>query len=306
MRYSLLVPCYNARKYIDGFIDNINQLKQSFDEVLFYDDASTDDTVQLLLSKGLRVIEGETNKGPGYARNKLVENTICDWFHFHDIDDRLRPDYLTKVARLAERGEADVILCNVNWYDSQSEKLVLSWEYSDTLINDNAVVYTIAHPIGGINGLYRKSKFIETGGFNTGIRIWEDADLHVKLAGKNARFNVIEEDLSYSLRYPESASADQRTGWNIRAGLLQEYYETFKDQTIRAEIGKQAQVVASKFILLQQYAHAKKMLQLSELCKVKVPYNQSKLWGIIKMVTPSSFRIRLRIMQLKVAFNKTI
>ena len=303
--HSLLVPCYNAHAYIDDFLSAVGKLHKAFDQVLFYDDASTDDTYQILKGKGCTVIKGDINSGPGYARNRLAHKATGQYLHFHDIDDGLNPDYLVKTAGIAETGQFDVVLCNVNWYDAKTKALALSWVYSNTGINQNAVTYAISHPIGGINGLYRKSKFMQTGGFNTDIRIWEDADLHVKLAAQKARFYIIEEVLSYSFRYPTSASTDQSLSWLTRLSLLQNYFEIFADEAIRMETGKQAQVAAGNLIIYRQFAAAKKAFQLSELCKVKVPYNNSKIWGYIKWGTPPSLRISLRLLQLKLAFRKS-
>lgn len=300
-----MVPCYNAENYIEPFFDNISKLNTTFDEIIFYDDASTDNTYQLLILKGCHVIKGEVNCGPGYARNKLAETTTCEWFHFHDIDDGLDPDYLTQTAAIAQLGKADVVLCNVDWYDAYSRKIMLRWEYSNAQINQHPITYTIAHPIGGINGLYRKSKFMETGGFNTQIRIWEDADLHVRLATHEAAFYIIEEVLSYSWRYGQSASTDQNLGWLIRLNLLQEYATFLKDRSCRNEIGKQAQLTASVLILSKQYDAAKKAFHLSEKCKIKVPDNNSAIWQVLKTVLPKALRIELRLLQLKLAFNKS-
>lgn len=305
IKFALLVPCYNAAEYIDPFLDNLSKLDTPFDEIIFYDDASIDNTYQLLKSKGCNVIKGNENRGPGYARNKLAETCTSSWFHFHDIDDELSPDYLTKTSAIARSGEVDVVLCNINWYDAHSREVVIRWEYSNAQINQYPVTYTISHPIGGINGLYRKSKFLETGGFNTDIRIWEDADLHIKLAAKGAIFHIIEEVLSYSLRYEQSASTNQDQGWLTRLSLLQEYAVLFKDYTIRKEIGKQAQVTAGKLILSHKYDAAKQAFQLSEACKVKVPENNSRVWKVIKAILPASIRIELRLLQLKSAFSKS-
>lgn len=306
IRYALLVPCYNAEQYIDQFIENISALKKAFDEVIFYDDASTDDTFEKIKSKGFNILKGEVNKGPGCARNALANESTCEWFHFHDVDDGLDPFYLNKVANIVEtKKNIDVVLCNVNWYEAKTKSLLFSWEYSNELINKNAVAYTISNPIGGINGLYRKEKFIETNGFNTNIRIWEDADLHVKLASNNASFYVVEEVLSYSLRYPNTASEDQNLGWITRLNLLTEYYKFFSTEPERKAIGIQAQKVASTFIISGNLLKAKQALQLSEQCGVKVPNNNSKLWKLIKMILPASGRVNIRLLQLKLAFRKS-
>ncbi|WP_184544976.1 glycosyltransferase family 2 protein [Mucilaginibacter sp. FT3.2] len=303
--YSLLVPCFNSEQFIDGFLANIGKLNKPFNEVLFYDDASTDNTVNLLTARGCTVIKGAINKGPGFARNALAAAAQGEWLHFHDIDDLLDPDYLAKVAAIAQTGNYDIVLCNVDWYNTDQKKIVLSWKYSNELIKQNPVAYTIGHPIGGINGLYRKEKFTASGGFDISLRIWEDADLHVKLAGNGARFYVIEEVLSISIRYPNSASANQTAGWLTRLGLLTSYQKLFVDAMARIIIGKQAQLTASTLIMAKQFDAAKSALELSELCGLQVPDNSNSVWALLRVLLPASLRIKLRLAQLKIAFKKS-
>ena len=305
MSYAILVPCYNAEQYIDGFLENLAQQILPFDEVVFYDDASIDSTYNHLIAKGCNVIKGDKNRGPGYARNQLAANCKSQWMHFHDIDDELEPDYLAKTSAIVEsHSSVDVVLCNVEWHDAASRQVLLSWTYSNSEINENAVAYTIAHPIGGINGLYRKSKFVEAGGFSTEIRIWEDADLHVKLAEGKAKFYVIEEVLCRSLRYNNSASANQHHGWLTRLDLLTTYAKSFKERAEQIEIGRQANLAASNFILLGDASAATRAFRLSESCGVQVPDNKSTLWHILKAVLPAGIRIPLRVFQLRTAFRK--
>lgn len=305
MSYAILVPCYNAEQYIEGFLENLSRQILPFDEVIFYDDASTDDTYNSLISNGCNVIKGDKNKGPGYARNQLATNCKSQWMHFHDIDDELEPDYLAKTSAIAEsQPSVDVVLCNVDWHDAASRQVLFSWRYSHAAINENTIAYAIAHPIGGINGLYRKSKFIEAGGFTTEIRIWEDADLHVKLAESKARFYIIEEVLCRALRYSNSASANQHNGWLTRLDLLTSYAKRFNGRKEQIEVGRQANLAASSFVLLGDPSAAARALGLSESCGVTVPDTQSTPWRILKAVLPAGIRIPLRVFQLRTAFRK--
>src|ERR1700733_3696119 len=112
-RVALLVPCYNAAPYIGDFIANMQRQTRSFDEVLFYDDASTDNTVELLVNQSLgRAILGKKNAGPSIGRNILLRESTSDLIHFHDVDDWLEPSFLDR-SLAALTPETDAVICNI-------------------------------------------------------------------------------------------------------------------------------------------------------------------------------------------------
>jgi len=161
MKYALLVPCYNAAAYIDKFLENVASLTVKFDEVIFYDDGSTDKTAQLLLAKQLNVIQGEVNKGPGYARNKLAESASSPYIHFHDIDDEFNPEFLQLVKRRMALGQNEVVLGNADWLDASTRELVIKWRYNEAEIQNGPLTYFISHPLGIINTVYRRDFFLK-------------------------------------------------------------------------------------------------------------------------------------------------
>lgn len=95
-RIALLVPCYNAAAHVAPFLASLEALSPGFDEVLFLDDGSSDDTADRLEAAGRRVIRCTENGGAAVARNLLWRQTRCDHVHFHDVDDPFsRPDVLS-------------------------------------------------------------------------------------------------------------------------------------------------------------------------------------------------------------------
>lgn len=302
--FALLVPCFNAEKHIDVFLKNLQSQEKQFDEVIFYDDASTDNTASLLRQSGYKVISGSENGGPSVARNRLALESTSTWIHFHDIDDLLDNTYLKKVSIEAVTRHIDVVLCNVDWFDSKRENCVISWKYSNELIHLDPLAYTIENPIGGINGMYRKTLFQKIGGFDENLRQWEDADLHVRLAWNNCRFFVVEEVLAYAIRHSNSLSLNQKDAWLTRAFLLKRYFKNFKSLPTQLVIGKEAQRAASQLILYHEFESSTQMLLLSEACGVSVPNSNRIIWRLIKAIIPYKLRINLRIIQLRLAFGK--
>lgn len=299
-RYALLVPCFNAAKYIESFLENISSLNLKFDEVLFYDDASKDNTLEILNSHNCKIIEGKLNKGPAYARNQLAKATFCNWFHFHDVDDFLDHDYLNKVARANLLEINDVILCNVDWLNSERTKTVMKWHYKNSELNKNPIEYTLKNPIGGINGLYRKSTFLKINGFDENLQVWEDSDLHIMLALNGAKFHVIEEVLSFSIRREHSQSFNQSEGWKYRLLCLKKYFALF-DNTHYETLGREAEKLLTIFIKNKQSNHLKQALDLIFDCGIKAP--NSKIFKKISLILPYKFMWWIRLIHLKIVFN---
>jgi glycosyltransferase involved in cell wall biosynthesis len=238
---SLLIPCYNAEKYISIFLEHLKELSVDFDEIIFYDDYSSDNTVKLLHDSGHKVIRGNVNEGPGFARNRLAEEAKYDYIHFHDIDDKFNPEFLPIVSRLLEQSDSDVIVGSAHWIDSKTEEIIIKWEYDQASIEKDSIGYFLSNPLGIINTIYKKTLFAKSGGFDEQLRCWEDADLHVKLAISGAKFSVTKEVLAYSLRHNNGISQDQNWCNECRLEFLKKYLNQLPphyESVILSQLGK--------------------------------------------------------------------
>ena len=84
------VSVYNKAYALPRTLPNILQVARASQELLFYDDASTDASVEILTqtvgSLG-RILRGEINGGHAYAVNRLVEAAQSEVVVFQDADD---------------------------------------------------------------------------------------------------------------------------------------------------------------------------------------------------------------------------
>lgn len=120
---SIIVPCYNASKYITGCIESI--LTQKGDhafEVIAVDDGSTDDTGALLDSvaaqdERLRVVH-QANRGFSGARNIGISLARGGLFLFVDSDDELEPEALDVLMAAYAEGKCDFVTAS---YSEMSE-----------------------------------------------------------------------------------------------------------------------------------------------------------------------------------------
>jgi glycosyltransferase involved in cell wall biosynthesis len=188
---SLLVPCFNAASYISDFIKNMSRQTRPFDEVLFYDDASTDGTVELLRQQNFgRVIYGKLNQGPSVGRNILLRESTGQLIHFHDVDDWLEPTFLEETIQ-ALSDEWDAVITNIRVIDRDTSKTRHIHDYSELIDNTDTTEFFLTHCCYPINGLYRRRVLEKIGGFRESLSRDEDPDLHIRLAHSGARIHSL-------------------------------------------------------------------------------------------------------------------
>jgi len=115
---SVIMPTYNASKYVADSIESIlNQTYQNL-ELLITDDCSDDETRTILKEFSqkdprVKVKYLKENCGPAVARNKSIERAKGRYIAFCDCDDRWMPDKLEK--QIAHMTRKDCALCSSSY-----------------------------------------------------------------------------------------------------------------------------------------------------------------------------------------------
>lgn len=123
---SVIVPAYNAEKYILNLIDSIlAQTMQDF-ELLIIDDGSTDQTPVLCqdaAQKDKRIIViTQDNGGPSAARNNGLEKARGRYVTFADADDICGTQWLEKMRSALESHQCEMAMCN--WVEMQEGNII--------------------------------------------------------------------------------------------------------------------------------------------------------------------------------------
>jgi glycosyltransferase involved in cell wall biosynthesis len=113
-KISVVIPVYNAEKYLDRCIKSI--LKQTYSnwELIAVDDGSADNSLSILKhyakqNHQINVLHQE-NKGAGLARNLGIERITGDYLVFIDADDYVEADYF----QLLSCHDEDIVFIDVN------------------------------------------------------------------------------------------------------------------------------------------------------------------------------------------------
>lgn len=100
MKYSVIIPCYNASNTVVAALDSLVEQRREDFEVILIDDASEDvevtaDAVARYADKlDVRLIRNERNMNGAYSRNVGIQAARGQYVAFLDADDTWSPDRL--------------------------------------------------------------------------------------------------------------------------------------------------------------------------------------------------------------------
>lgn len=114
-KVSIIIPVYNAKKYIGRSLTSIcSQTHQNL-EVILIDDGSTDGSLKICQSWAKQderiFVYHQENAGVSEARNKGLELATGDYIMFVDADDWIMKDMVQTLYELAVKHQADVSTC---------------------------------------------------------------------------------------------------------------------------------------------------------------------------------------------------
>ena len=163
---SVIVPVYNAEKYLKTCLDSlISQTYTNF-EVLCVDDGSTDHSLNILRfyeKKDNRIkVFTQENAGPAAARNKALQYATGDYISFVDADDYLLENAFKILVEVAgEKENWDLIIFGGNVIgeknDYIADKLTTSFKtYINNKVDEVVFKEKAARPFLWLHFIKRK------------------------------------------------------------------------------------------------------------------------------------------------------
>ena len=177
---SVIVPVYNAEKFLRRCIDSILAQTLECFELLLIDDGSTDSSGLIcdeyaILDKRVRVFHKE-NGGVSSARNLALDNALGEWVTFIDSDDYVSSTYIQDLYSQINDNIELVISFSVSVFRNKYSRMT----YGDNLIDQQNfellfTEYDLDWRTSPWAKLYKKS-IIEFNNlrFNTALPIAED------------------------------------------------------------------------------------------------------------------------------------
>ena len=192
MKLSIIVPVYNAEKYIRECLDSlVNQTIDDY-ELILVNDGSKDSSLSILSDyqarypELIRILDID-NGGQGRARNLALNIVKGDYVGFVDSDDYVSKEMFKKMLSLAEKENADITVCDAYRF-TETKKAYMPAR----LLNDSFVLSSA----GAVWNKIFKRELISDCRFPE--RLWyEDLAFSAILLLKSTKTVFIEEPLYY-------------------------------------------------------------------------------------------------------------
>ena len=104
---SIIMNCYNGQRFLKEAIDSVYQQDYHNWEIIFWDNASDDDSAKVAKSydKKLKYFLAPSNTSLGEARNIAIRKASGKYVAFLDCDDKYFPEKLTRQVNMMENNQ---------------------------------------------------------------------------------------------------------------------------------------------------------------------------------------------------------
>ena len=187
MKVSIVIPIYNAAKYLEECISSALEQTYSDFEVIAVDDGSKDDSLKILnrYSDKLKIIS-KKNGGTASALNAGITAMSGEWFKWLSADDILKKNaievLINEINKLGSKSKNCIFYSHYDVIDESGTIVdeVIESNYNN-LTNFEQNVILLDHFYGnGTTSLIHKSIFAKSGLFDEKIKFKDDYEFWLR------------------------------------------------------------------------------------------------------------------------------
>ena len=268
---SVVVPVYNAEKYLVTCLDSLLKQSDQDIEIICINDGSSDDSANILnryvaQDTRLVLIENKRNMGAAYSRNEAIKKCRGKYVMFVDSDDFLSPDAIEKVISYCDFHNLDMCFYKFIIEANDKTKTVsdgISGEYSSVYSGEDLLEQFSKNReffLYMCSACYRRHFLQDNNLFITNLIIGEGGDFILRSLIKSRTAGVLNNRI-YHYRI-HNASVNNR-----------------EDAAIEALWGRFIQL-SNVFRILAERKESRQILSFLE-------YYQKKVAGGLKLLGPN-------------------
>lgn len=188
---SVIIPCFNAGKWIDEAIKSCLKQTHTSLEIIVIDDGSTDNSLEIIKSFGDKVTwESRSNQGGCSARNRGFALSKGDYIQYLDADDYILPEKIKTQLVCLKETEADVVYGDWRYHKHLPDGTSFldqinicgpKEDFLESLLLDAQWIAPMAF-------LFTREAVIRSGGWDERLKTGQDRDFFVSAALSGAKF----------------------------------------------------------------------------------------------------------------------
>lgn len=227
---SVIIPTYNRAQTIKKAIQSAQNQSYPVGEIIVVDDASSDETGQIVQSINddrIRYFFLKKNKGAAGARNIGVSQAQYNTIAFLDSDDAWHPDKLEKqMTYLISHKECRLIYSAYVRHYPSFDMVVPDIDTDRKLEGNILTELLVENTVSTQTILMTRELFVEVGGFDDSLRSLEDWDLVIRCA-KLGPLGFIPEVLVDAEYLDDALTSNMSEYFKSRCLMMQKYRQEY-------------------------------------------------------------------------------
>lgn len=274
---SVIIPAYNAGKYIDQTIHSVLNQTYSPVEIIIVNDGSTDNTAEVLRKyqsdSRVKVIY-QPNSGCSSAKNTGLAHISGDYIQYLDADDLLSPDKIEEQVEALEGRRLHLAVCRTRVFDqvigdSGGHEIDTDFLYS----TDKPFEFLLnLYGINGKQGMIQPNAFLLSRQLSDAIGRWdttispapdEDGEYFCRAMLASSGIIFTEKSINYYRKQQGNGSlSKQISQLHAKGGLLSLILKA--NHILKQEDNKKIRQLLARHYAEFIYVYAS---QYAELCK---------------------------------------
>ena len=311
---TIIVPIYQAEKYIRCCIESILAQHYTNWELLLINDGSSDHSGVIcdeysISDKRIHVYH-QTNQGVSAARNKGLKEAKGDYLLFIDADDQIKSNALSILINLAQSNQLSILQYGIISYRDKLELEESSSIIPIIHIHNNLNEYhSFQYGVWGYlihRDIYKNEYFTE------GVRYAEDIEFITKCLACANRLGITNQILYLLRLHDNSAMANLNTYKQVADHLIVirnlYKYEEGKNENVKCFINSQIiRLIKSYFsFFINNKTTAQEISQINQDYRSVYPLFSSQTWKDKIAFMMAYLDIRLYIGFLRFYVSKSI
>lgn len=197
---SVLMPAFNAEKYISESIDSILEQSYSNFELIILDDGSTDSTYNIAKkyqrrNAKIRVYRNARNLDIAESRNLLIKKSTADYIAWQDADDISLPRRLElQIKYLLKHPQVGIVGGYIEFFDENNIRSIRKYSETDTELRKKIFRYS---PVAQPTAMIRREAIKYAGSYGKNLSPAEDIDMSFRIGTKYKFANIQQVTLRY-------------------------------------------------------------------------------------------------------------